>query len=180
MADQRCIEKWTIIAFQDRPINTSAYTERATVYGELTTELTNFWNFDDVFLEDFKEPLTGLWKLKFEWELENSILAEVVWTQNYNPNTCNADYLTNGCTSSSKPGTPAIEIISANLISCSSRSVSDDITLDLGYQNEWKNCQSGLERNTIFSETATKPMENSASAHHFKGLLSFFRSTLST
>ena len=93
--------------------------------------------------------------------MESSILAEVVWTQNYNPNTEPGK--------PAKPVSPTIEIISANLISCSSKTTSDVETLDLGKKDEWVNCESGLERNTIWSETATKPMETDGNTHYFEG-----------
>ena len=105
--ERRCVEKWRIIAFQDTVIDNLNYTEKATVRGALSDPLVNFWDFDQ--LANF-EDTNGLWKFKFEWQLENSMLAELVWTQDYNPLTTAAD---------PKPTTPVIDILSVTWISCS-------------------------------------------------------------
>ena len=111
-----CVEKWTIIAYQDYVFNTTEYQYRNISYQyDQGDPLTNF--FDLTTIDQF-EGTNGLWKFKFEWELEGGTLTELIWTQNFNPD---GDILTTS--------TPVVAIESMVAVACTDTSDPDAITL---------------------------------------------------
>jgi hypothetical protein len=93
--ENTCVEKWTIIAYQDAIINNTIYVKQENSFGNKTEPLSNFFDFQNLTSGDvtfFRIPIPatftspeipGYWKFKLDWELENQILAELIWTQTF-------------------------------------------------------------------------------------------------
>ena len=61
---------------------------------EPSEPLINFYDWTSLILEAIwardqtandNSPINGNWKFKFEWQLENNILSELIWTQDFCP-----------------------------------------------------------------------------------------------
>ena len=89
--------------------------------------------------EEFEDKVTNKWKLKLDWQLENQILGELIWTQGFAPDS-DASVLQDGA---------QINIISFFLVTCKEVSTAEDQKLDISYLEEWRNCRSGQNREAI-------------------------------
>jgi len=73
--------------------------------------------------------------MKFDWQLENEILAELIWEQDFNPLTPDLSAAKDDIT---------VTFLSFNLISCNEKTINDGATLDISYFHEFRNCKSGV------------------------------------
>ena len=89
-----------MIGYQDTPFNESTFiddtlakpaakkTNRYNPDLGLVEPLTNFYDFEPLRKKavwEVNPGSEGVWKFKFEWQLENQVLGELVWTQKFPP-----------------------------------------------------------------------------------------------
>jgi len=82
--DKRCVEKWTTIAFQNAPFDNTEYLLRALEVGSRSEPFSNFFDFNNLQVGGNFEK-EGKWKFRFDWQLENAVLGQLVWTQTFSP-----------------------------------------------------------------------------------------------
>ena len=84
----------------------------------------------------------GWWKFKFEWEMDNDVMAELKWEQQFSP-----DQPDNTL---SVTAADDIKILSFKEIVCNEQSDAGSKKLDLSYTNPWRksNGSRGLKAST--------------------------------
>ena len=166
--DKRCLAKWTVIGYQNSAFNNTEYLSSSLDHADGVTTLSTAAEKKTILDLAKQEPMTnffdvneldaagsfvkdGKWKLRFDWQLENEVLGQLVWTQSFAPKqadntlvvdvsgcdiTCYAD--ATGCPNCD------IEILSFTLNTCNEQSADGEEKLDISLTNEWSHCASGV------------------------------------